>query len=127
MIETGKCYVIVAGSEQCTDVTLLEKTLDRFMEEHTVDELLSDGDAEASPLLASYARERGIPFFCFLPDAARYGKAAEYKRSEDMVRAANAGGAYGVLFSFGDTQSDSLQWMLRLARERGMEVHTVEA
>jgi hypothetical protein len=111
--------VIVAGSRSFSDYQLLKTTLDEIRTKHDVVEIVSGGAHGADSLGEHYAREHGIVIKPFPADWNRYGKAAGYRRNEQMAVYADG------LVAFWDNQSRGTKHMIDLARREKLHIKIV--
>ena len=117
--------IIVAGSRGFEDYGLLERALDAYITEKESTAIISGTARGADRLGERYARERGLELIRRPADWDRYGRAAGYRRNEEMAILAVSGGQKGVLFAFWDGLSRGTGHMIDLARKHGLEIHII--
>lgn len=76
--------VLVVGSRNFNDYSLLKSTLDNLLVNATNIEIISGGARGADTLAEKYAKDNGYQLKVFLADWNRYGKSAGYKRNYEM-------------------------------------------
>jgi predicted Rossmann fold nucleotide-binding protein DprA/Smf involved in DNA uptake len=76
--------IAVIGSRNLT-----VENLEKYIPEDA-DELVSGGARGIDSCVARFAKKHSIPLVEFLPDYARYGRAAPIKRNEEIARYADA-------------------------------------
>lgn len=79
-------YCLVAGSRTFTDYPLLSYKLDTLLANQTDVTIISGGAFGADALAIRYAKEHGYPYKIFKAQWDLYGKAAGFKRNEQMHR-----------------------------------------
>ncbi|HLI50195.1 MAG TPA: DUF2493 domain-containing protein [Thermomicrobiaceae bacterium] len=115
MTTTAATRVIVAGSRGITDLNLVERAIQRSG--LTVDEVVSGGARGVDQLGEQWARQHGLPVRRFPADWVRHGKAAGYRRNEEMA-------AYAThLVAIWDGMSRGTKHMIQTAKRRGLPVH----
>lgn len=77
------------------------------------DEIVSGGAAGVDACAAAYARERGIKLTEFLPQYARYGRAAPIVRNKEIVDYAE------YVLAFWDGSSAGTKSVIAYCRKRG--------
>lgn len=112
--------VIVAGSRNFNDYSLVEKTLlDYFKANnlHNKDIEIVSGTARGADRLGEqFAKKCGLKITRFPADWDQYGKSAGYIRNEQMAK-------YGdILFAFWDGTSKGTKHMIDLARKYNLMV-----
>lgn len=108
--------VIVAGSRNFNNYSLLEKTLNSFSETHGSIEIVSGGARGADTLGERYAKEHNCPLKVFPAEWDKFGKGAGYIRNAEMAAYADA------LVAFWDGQSKGTKHMIELAQRSGLTV-----
>ncbi len=111
--------VIVAGSRNFHDYTLLSKTLDQLLQNKTDIEIVSGTAAGADVLGEKYAQEKGLALKKFPADWNKFGRAAGYKRNEEMAKYADA------CVVFWDGESRGTMHMRDLANRYKLALRTV--
>jgi len=90
--------------------------LAEVLAEYSPSEIISGGAQGADTLAAEWAREHAIPVREFLPDYARYGRAAPLKRNVLIVDNAD------LLIAFWDGSSRGTKHTIDRAQEKGVKV-----
>lgn len=109
--------VIVAGSREITDMSVVESAIaDSGFE---IEEIVCGGAAGVDSLGAAWAQERGIPVKWFPAQWHRYGNMAGQERNIDMARYADA------LIAVWDGYSTGTAHMLHIAPMHGLKIHKV--
>ena len=105
--------IAVIGSRS---ITALE--LDPYIPEGTT-EIVSGGAKGVDTLAKEYARRNGIALTEFLPEYARYGKAAPLKRNIAIIEYADS------VIAFWDGKSKGTKYVIDRCHEKGIpvEVH----
>ena len=107
----------VVGSRTFTNYPLLEQELDRYS---TITRIVSGGAKGADTLAMHYAGEHEIDFREYIPNWARYGKSAGYKRNVFIVDACES------LIAFWDGSSRGTRHSIDLAYKRRIHVRIVD-
>ncbi|PLS04039.1 SLOG family protein [Neobacillus cucumis] len=85
------CRVIVTGSKNFDDYTLLKQKLDNYLKDKESDVVIVSSEAEGVETLAEkYAVERFYDICCFPIHWAKYGKKAALIRNDLMYKFADA-------------------------------------
>lgn len=109
--------MIVAGSRNFADYSLLEKTMDNLLSNITEEVGVVCGTAKGADRLGEkYALSRGYKVKYYPPDWEKYGKSAGYIRNEEMAKNADA------LVAFWDGQSRGTKHMIDLAAKYNLKV-----
>lgn len=113
--------VIVAGSRDFTDYSLVKSTLDALRESMPDTEIeIVHGDARGADKLGErYAKEHGLKFSAHPADWDRHGRSAGYRRNEDMAKISQA------LVAFWDGLSKGTKHMIDLAKQYKLKVKVV--
>jgi hypothetical protein len=113
--------VVVAGSRDFTDYTLLKRRLDEALRNKVSEGItvVSGAARGADKLGEMYAKERGYEIDSHPADWEQYGKRAGYIRNEEMAKSADA------LVAFWDGKSRGTQHMINLAKKHGLLVLVV--
>jgi len=113
--------IIVAGSRSFQDYGLMVQKLDSLFvhKEPGAIQIVSGTAQGADRLGERYARQRGLAVKQFPADWDRFGNRAAFVRNEAMAEYADA------LVLFWDGQSHGSAHMLRIARERKLQVRVV--
>lgn len=110
-------HLIIAGGRDFDDYPLLERTVDRFLENIRDEITIFCGKAKGADSLGErYAESRGYAVEYFPPDWQRYGRAAGPVRNREMVERADA------LAAFWDGESRGTGGVIALARRRGLKI-----
>lgn len=124
--------IIVAGSRGFYDYQLLSDTLMDYLAEMDDKDVVDNpsqvkfisGTCRGADVLGEqFAYTYEYDVIRFSVECDLYGKAADYKQSEEIVKFASE--AYGVLIAFWDGQSKGTKHMIDLANKYGLEVHVV--
>lgn len=110
--------VIVAGSRTFSDYALLKATLDELNSEETI-EIVSGTARGADKMGEQWARENGKIIHEFKPDWDGLGKAAGYRRNEDMAKFSDAA------IIFWDGVSRGSKHMIDIAKAKGLKIKIV--
>lgn len=115
-----KYNIIIAGSRDFSDYTIVKKSLKNFLiSKQTTDKpTIICGMARGADMLG-YRLAKELKEF---PAEWSIGKSAGYIRNEQMAKYAQEHGN-GVLFAFWDGQSKGTKWMIQLAKKYNLEVH----
>jgi hypothetical protein len=111
--------VIIAGSRDFRNYDLLKQKCDEILFGKDEVEIVSGTARGADKMGEFYASERKYPVKLFPADWNQYGKSAGYIRNKQMAEYAN------ILICFWDGQSKGTQHMINLAKDLGLEVHTI--
>ncbi len=117
--------IIVAGSRAFEDYALVEQTLGAYIRDYENTAVISGTARGADRLGERFAKEHGMKLILCPADWDRYGRAAGYRRNEQMAILSKSNGDEGVLFAFWDGVSRGTGHMIDLARKHGLEVHIV--
>ena len=119
--------VIVAGSRNFNNFSLVEKALMEYFEIkqlHREDvEIVSGGARGADKLGEMFANKYGCKLIRFPADWDYYGKSAGYIRNEQMAKYASEGN--GVLFAFWDEVSKGTKHMITIASKHNLDVNII--
>lgn len=116
--------IIVAGSRDFNDSSLLTKTLSDFIAELALSggvelEIVSGGARGADRLGERFAYAYHIPIALFEADWEKHGKRAGYLRNEEMAK-------YGThLVAFWDGKSKGTKHMIDLATKNNLIVKVI--
>lgn len=116
--------VIIAGGRDFSDYERLKTVCDKVLA-NKFDEgvtVISGTARGADSLGEQYARERGLQVIRMPADWDRYGKAAGYRRNEEMAKTAGPGGG---LIAFWDGNSRGTKHMLDLAKQYGLAIRLI--
>ncbi len=109
--------IIIAGGRNFNDFQTLVKFCDHILQDQTNIEIVSGTYKGADQLGEKYAAEKGFPITQFPADWKRYGKAAGYKRNEQMAAYAD------TLIAFWDGKSKGTKHMIDLAKSSHLEIY----
>lgn len=84
-----------------------------------VTEIVSGGAKGVDQCASAYAHEKGLMLTEFLPDYARYGRAAPLRRNEQIVRYADE------VLAFWDGKSQGTQYVIRLCERLGKPIRVI--
>ena len=112
--------VIVAGSRTFDDYGRLEHTLDHLLSRTTDSVEIVCGTARGADTLGErYGLSRGMAVRYFPADWDKYGRAAGYRRNEQMAQYADA------LVAFWDGQSRGTKHMIDLAQKYNLKCRVI--
>ena len=112
--------LIVAGGREFDDYELLSKEICKLIVDTRTDSIISGTARGADSLGAQYANEHFIPLISMPADWNRYGKAAGYRRNEEMAKVADA------CLCFWDGESKGTKHMIDLAKEYDLHLIIVK-
>lgn len=119
--------VIVAGSRDFNDFSLVEKSLMMYFKEnqlHRSDIEIISGTARGADRLGEiFANKYGLKLTKFPADWDYYGKSAGYVRNEQMAKYASK--ENGVLFAFWNGTSKGTKHMIDLAKKYNLQTNTI--
>jgi len=110
---------IIAGTRDFSDYSLLKDKLDRLKAHLGTFEIVSGTARGADSLGERYASENSLPIKRFVPDWDKFGKAAGYKRNEEMALYADG------CIVFWDGKSKGTEHMINLAKKHGIDLSVV--
>ena len=120
--------IIIAGSRNFNDYALLEKALNKYIEDTKINpdeiEIVSGHARGADSLGELFAKNNKLQLTKFPAQWDKYGKSAGFLRNREMANYALQ--ETGVLFAFWDGQSRGTNHMINFSREKGLEVHVVQ-
>lgn len=119
-----KTRIIVAGSREFTDYSLLKKNINNIIKNYSNVEIVSGTARGVDRLGEKYAREHMVDLKRFPADWNRYGKSAGYRRNEEMAQYSSQ--EKGVLIAFWDGQSKGTNHMINIAKEYDLEIHIIK-
>ena len=105
--------VIIAGGRDYNNYAFLAQTMDDFVKENNVEEVVCGCAAGADSLGAKWAKERGIPVKEFPAEWDVFGKKAGILRNHDMGNYAD------FLVAFWDGQSTGTRDMISYMKQIG--------
>lgn len=121
--------VIIAGSRDFNDYSLLKDSATKIISSKTIQssliKIISGGARGADKLGEQFANEIGLEIVRFPADWNGLGKRAGYVRNAEMAKFAVADGNTGILIAFWDGVSKGTKHMIDLAERYGLKVHIV--
>ena len=113
--------IIVAGSRNFSNYSLLKKKLDFYLSEKNNDEItIVSGTANGADKLGEkYANENSISIQRYPANWDLYGKSAGYKRNIQMADNADA------LVVFWDGKSKGTSHMINIAKQKNLKIRIV--
>ena len=112
--------VIIAGGRDFADFELLERTMDNLLANIVDDVQVVCGMARGADSLGDvYAAKKKYSVRYFPADWDKYGKAAGYKRNEQMAQNAD------TLVAFWDGKSRGTKHMIDIAKRYNLKVRVV--
>ncbi|OUO26617.1 hypothetical protein B5F87_13695 [Eubacterium sp. An3] len=121
---TRKPRIIVAGSRNFTDYSVVEKVLQDYLKTYPWEVEMISGTAKGADLLGErFASTYGYKIVRFPANWTRYGKSAGPIRNEEMAK--YAAKEYGVLFAFWNGSSRGTKSMIEFAKQYGLEIHII--
>jgi hypothetical protein len=106
--------VIIAGSREVTDYSLIESAIAESGFETT--QIISGGARGVDKLGEQYAKEKNVPCRVMTANWDQYGKAAGYIRNEQMAEVADA------LIAIWDGKSKGTFNMINIAKKKNLKV-----
>ena len=110
----------IIGSRSFKDYHLLKSTIDDFIKEHQVREIVSGGAIGADSLAEIYARENNIKMTVLKPDWKAYGKSAGFLRNTDIINESD------VVIAFWDGRSPGTKNSIETARKQDKPVFIIK-
>lgn len=117
--------VIVAGSRNFSDRSLMYKKLDYYLQNQKQVLIVHGGAKGADTCAAMYAKERGIKTKVFLPDWDKYGKKAGILRNIEMFEYASQFQNRGCVV-FWDGKSKGAKNDIELSEKYNVPLRIVE-
>lgn len=114
--------VIIAGSRGFSNYKLLKESCDKFLREKkkTHNIIIVSGHARGADLLGEkYAKDWGYDLEIYPADWKKHGKAAGFRRNEQMAQTADA------VIAFWDGESHGTKHMIDIAEEKGLDKRVV--
>lgn len=112
--------VIIAGSRDFTDYTLLKTKCDNILSNLT-DVVIISGKARGADSLGEiYAKERGYSIEEYPADWNQFGRAAGHIRNEEMAKNATH------LIAFWDGVSPGTKGMISLAKNYNLKIRVIK-
>jgi predicted Rossmann fold nucleotide-binding protein DprA/Smf involved in DNA uptake len=108
--------VIIAGGRNFSNYKLLKDYCEIILDNYREIEIVSGGAKGADKFGELFASENNLVVNQFLPDWAKYGKAAGIKRNEYMAEYSD------MLIAFWDGKSIGTKNMINLAKSNGLKV-----
>ncbi len=115
--------IIVCGTRDFNDKSLLQKTLDSVLSGMQSVEIISGGCRGADTYGEEYALARKISVKRFPAEWDKYGRAAGPIRNRQMLEYATAGNA--TVIAFWDGKSKGTMNMIQTAQKQGANVHVI--
>ena len=112
--------IIIAGGRTFDNYELLFEKCEQAFSLQTEIEIVTGKCVGADSLGEQYAKEKGYKITEFPADWDKYGKAAGYKRNEQMALYADA------LIAFFDGESKGTKLMIELAKKHELKVKVVK-
>ena len=127
MLNVNEFKVIIAGSREFEDYTLLKSQCDYYLQNKLNDPyctvVIVSGHARGADSLGErYAREMGLRCDIYPADWKTLGKRAGYVRNEIMAKVSNA--AIIFLSAYGENKGS--QHMIDIAKRDGLNVKVVQ-
>ena len=114
--------VIIAGSRGFSNYKLLKETCDDFLrdikKEYNI-VIVSGGARGADKAGEKYANDWGYDLEIYPADWKKHGKAAGFRRNEQMAQTADA------VIAFWDGESHGTKHMIDVAEEKGLDKRVV--
>lgn len=125
-----KQRIIIAGSRNFNDYPYLEYVVDRFFSKFVSDkkdvQIISGTAKGADSLGELYAEKHGIGVIRCPSNWDKYGRAAGYRRNEEMAILSMSDGYTGVLLAFWDGLSRGTKHMIDLAEKHNVKVYIIK-
>jgi len=112
--------VIIAGSRDFSDYTLLTDVMDQLLKDEPEVEIVSGTARGADSLGERYAADKGYKLTKFPADWNTYGKSAGYRRNVEMADYADG------CVVFWDSISKGTKHMIDIATSKGLKLCIVE-
>lgn len=112
--------IIVAGSRDFSDYSLLCSTLDTIVPYNDEVEIVSGTAKGADSLGEQYAKQHNLPITRFPADWNQYGKSAGYRRNVQMAEYAD------FLVAFWDGESKGTQHMINIAKSHKLPIVVIK-
>lgn len=117
--------VIVAGSRSFSDMSLMYKKLDYYLQKQEKVLIIHGGAKGADTCAAMYAKDRNIETKVFLPDWEKYGKKAGILRNMEMFEYASQFQNRGCVV-FWDGKSRGTKNDIKLSEKYNVPLRIVE-
>lgn len=125
-----KQRIIIAGSRNFNNYLYLEYVVDRYFAKFVTDkqgvQIISGTAKGADSLGELYAEKHGIEVIRCPANWDKYGRAAGYRRNEEMAILSMSDGYTGVLLAFWDGQSRGTKHMIDLAEKHNVKVYIIK-
>ncbi len=125
-----KQRIIIAGSRSFNNYPYLEYVVDcyfsKFISDKNDVEIISGTAKGADRLGELYAEKHGIRVIRCPANWNQYGRAAGYRRNEEMAILSQSGAYNGVLLAFWDGQSRGTKHMIDLAEKYKVKVYIIK-
>lgn len=113
--------IIIAGSRDFTNYTLLEKVVDKLIIGLKEQSTIISGTARGADRLGErYAKENNLKLLRFPADWHSYGKQAGFIRNTKMAKEGD------VLIAFWNGSSAGTKHMIHIAKQMELTVHIIE-
>lgn len=112
----SKERIIVAGSRDIEDYSLIKVTLDNYIKDSKDFVIVSGVARGVGELGERYAKENGLECVQYLANWDAYGKKASYVRNTEMANNAD------TLIAFWDVESNGTRNMINIAKKNGLKV-----
>lgn len=107
---------IIAGSRNVTDYSIVYEAIKNSGWMHDISVVISGGAKGVDTLGERFAKEHQLPVERYLANWNKYGKAAGYKRNQEMAMDAEA------LIAVWDCKSKGTGHMIEIANEYELDV-----
>lgn len=125
-----KQRIIIAGSRNFNNYPYLEYVVDRYFAKFVTDkqgaQIISGTAKGADSLGELYAEKHGIEVIRCPANWDKYGRAAGYRRNEEMAILSMSDGYTGVLLAFWDGLSRGTKHMIDLAEKHNVKVYIIK-
>ena len=125
-----KQRIIIAGSRNFNNYPCLEYVVDRYFSKFVTDkqdvQIISGTAKGADSLGELYAEKHGIEVIRCPANWDKYGRAAGYRRNEEMAILSMSDGYTGVLLAFWDGLSRGTKHMIDLAEKHNVKVYIIK-
>ena len=111
--------VIIAGGREFSDYELLKRKCNSLLRNIKEVTIISGTARGADQLGEQYAADMGHSLMRFPAKWDLYGKAAGYKRNEEMADNAD------ILIAFWDGKSKGTEHMINIAKQKGLQFRVV--
>jgi hypothetical protein len=112
--------IAIIGSRSITDKAQIYQKLDQIFRSRKPDEVVSGGAKGPDTLGVLWARENGVSVKEFLPDWAKYGRSAGFKRNTQIVESAD------LVIAFWDGESRGTLDSINKAKKLGKRVEIIK-